>query len=148
MGGISRENAVQPKETKEAKKLEGFLQIRTLTCRRMALSQNFLSFVISRFFRLLPVQGMETAVAPLPSHHAGKASQSRLQPESICLLLLSFLFRFLLGAEFLDGGADVGFPGEGFVVGGVVGRENRNGYVHLLEQFGGLGEFVTRCEID
>jgi len=52
-------------------------------------------------------------------------------------------FGFLLGAEFFDGGADVGFPGERFVLVRVVGREVGDGDVHLLEQFGGLGEFVA-----
>lgn len=50
---------------------------------------------------------------------------------------------FLSGPDFFDGGADVGFPGERFVLGWVVGREVGDGDVHLLEQFGGLGEFVA-----
>jgi hypothetical protein len=35
----------------------------------------------------------------------------------------SLFFGFLRGPEFFDGGADVGFPGERFVLGRVVGRE-------------------------
>ena len=46
---------------------------------------------------------------------------------------VALFFGFLLGPEFFDGGADVGFPREGFVLGRVVGRELGDLDVHLLE---------------
>ena len=52
-------------------------------------------------------------------------------------------FRFLLGAEFLEGGASFFLPGERDVFGRVVRLEGGNGDVEFLEKFDGLGEFVT-----
>ena len=56
------------------------------------------------------------------------------------------LHLFLLGLpclQLLNRGADIGFPEEGLVLSRVIRRQHGHGDVHLLEQFGGLGEFVA-----
>ena len=58
-------------------------------------------------------------------------------------MVFAFQFGLFLRRKLFHGGADVGLPGEGFVLVGVVGREVRDGHVELREQFGGLGELVT-----
>ena len=49
----------------------------------------------------------------------------------------------LLGLQLFDCRADVIFPRQFLVLGGVIGREVRDADFHLSEQFGGLGEFVA-----
>ena len=63
--------------------------------------------------------------------------------DSIHLLLFCYLLGCLFGTTCCDEGAKIGLPREGFVFGGIVGRQVGKGHAQLVQQLRGFGELVA-----
>jgi len=63
--------------------------------------------------------------------------------DSIHLLLFCYLLGCLFGTTCCDEGAKISLPREGFVFGGIVGRQVGKGNAQLVQQLSGFGEFVA-----